>query len=292
MANILIAEPAPIAAVTASRGTGAANLLTADPREIWLDSAVGSPATINIDLGVERIIDTVFLGCLFGASSGATWTISGGLAGYSETLIQAAAPLRVVEAGGGRRRTMSHALWTGQEQMVRYLRLSISQPAGAQPLAIGVLMVADAFQPQLNKEWGSGRAVKDTSSITRLPSGGVSIVEGARYGGYSWTFGDLSEAETDRLYEMQLGVGESRPVLVVEDPAQTAGLRNRIHYGALTSLRAYERRNRRQTSWQLAVDDWALEPAAVQQAVAIPFLTLGGQPVTLSGEILTLGDAA
>lgn len=289
MANILMVEPLPIAAIAASRGTGIANLLTVDPREVWLDNAVGSAVAINIDLGVERIIDTVFLGCLFSASPAATWTITGGLGGYDDQVIKAAAPLRVPDRNWTRR-TMSHALWVGQEQMVRYLRLSITQPVGASALSIGALVVGDGFQPALNKEWGAGRSVKDTGTVTRLASGSVAVVEGARYGTYAWTLGDLTVDEADRLYEMQLGVGESRPMLVVEDPAGTAGLRNRIHYGALTGLRAFERRNVRQTSWQMTFEDWAVEPERVTTATTIPVLSIGGVPLTLGGELLTVGD--
>lgn len=289
MANILITQPTPIAAVTASRGTGADNLLTGDPREIWLDDAVGTVAVIDIDLGVERIIDTIFLGCLFGADDAATWWIKGGLADYEDQTILDTSALRVPERDW-RRRTMSHALWFGAEQLVRYIRIGILQPEGAEPLAIGALIVGDGFQPRYNKEWGSGRSVKDMSTVTRLASGAVAVVEGARYGTYGWTLGDLSEEETDRLYELQLAVGESRPILVVEDPDRTAGLRNRIHYGTLTGLRSYERRNAAQTSWQMSIDGWAVEPDPVQQSRTIPVLTLGGEPLTLGGHILTLGD--
>lgn len=289
MANILITEPTPIAALSASRGTGAANLLSADPREVWLDSAVGTPAVIDIDLGIERIIDTVFLGCLFGAADAATWWIKGGLVGYEDMTVIEATALRVPERGW-RRRTMSHALWHGSEHLVRYLRIGITQPEGADLLAIGALIVGDGFVPELNKEWGAGRGVKDSATVTRLPGGGVAVVGGGRYATYSWTLGDLSEEEADRLFELQLGVGESRPLLVVEDPAVTPGLRNRIHYGALTGLRPIERRNVVQTSWQANFEDWAVEPDPVQQARTIPALTLGGVPLTLGGEILTLGD--
>ncbi|QNG47431.1 hypothetical protein [Sphingobium yanoikuyae] len=289
MANILITQPTPIAAIAASRGTGAANLLTGDPREIWLDSEAGGVAVIDIDLGVERIIDTIFLACLFGAADAATWWIKGGLAAYEEQTILDTSALRVPERDW-RRRTMSHALWFGSEQLVRYIRIGVEQPAGADPLAIGALIVGDGFQPKYNKEWGSGRSVKDMSTVTRLPSGGVAVVEGGRYASYGWTLGDLSEEETDRLFELQLAVGESRPLLVVENPDRTAGLRNRIHYGTLTGLRSYERRNKVQTSWQLTIDGWAIEPDPVQQSRTIPVLTLGGEPLTLGGEFLTLGD--
>ncbi|MFY9350113.1 MAG: hypothetical protein WBL20_10320 [Sphingobium sp.] len=289
MANILITPPTPIAALVVSRGSGAANLLTTDPREVWLDSTVGTPVTIDIDFGIDRIIDTLFLGCLFAADQAATWTISGGLAAYAERVIKPAGKLRVAERDW-RRRVMSHALWFGAEQLVRYLRISITQPVGASPLAIGALVAGEGFQPRYNKEWGSGRGVRDTGTVTRLSSGGVAIVEGARFATYSWTLGDLTDDEVDKLYELHLDRGESRPLLVVEDPADTAGLRNRIRYGALTGLRAYERRNAVQTSWQMSMEDWAIEPDPLFKSQSVPALTLGGMPLTLGGQILTLGD--
>lgn len=287
MANILIAEPLPIASISASRGSGIDNLLSFDPREIWMDDAVGSAATIDIDLGGEQIVNMVCLAALFFADTEATWEISGGLEGPSQ-IIMPSQTLRVPERDW-RVRTMSHSLWLGPEQLVRHLRIRITQPSTAQPLAIGALAIANGFQPEMNKEWGAGRGVKDTSTVTRLASGGVAVVEGARYGTYNWTLGDLSEEETDKLYELQLGVGESRPIVVVEDPAMTAGLRNRIHYGGLVQLRAFERRNQQQTRWQMNVEDWAVEPDPVATATTIPALTLGGEPLTFGGEILTIG---
>lgn len=289
MGNILMTAPTPVAGITASRGSGIANLLTPDPREVWLDSAVGSPVSIDIDLGVERIIDTVFLGCLFNADRAATWTITGGLAGYADQVIQPAQALRVPDRNWALR-AMSHALSFGAEQLVRYLRVTIDPPADASPLSIGALVVGEGFQPRFNNEWGAGRGVKDTGTVTRLASGGVAVVDGVRYATYGWTLGDLSVDEADVVYEMQLAVGESRPMLVVEDPARTAGLRNRIHYGALTGLRAFERANVRQTKWQLSFEDWAIEPDQVEQPGTIPALTIDNVPITLSGEILTLGD--
>lgn len=289
MANILIAAPTPIVSLAANRGTGVANLLTPDPREVWLDSAVGSEMFIELDFGIDVIIDTVFLGCLLSAHPGATWAMSGGLAAYDDWMIKDYGPLRVPDRNWARR-AMSHALWVGTEQLLRYLRIAIIQPDGASPLSIGALIAGNRFQPRYNKEWGSGRGVKDTGTVTRLASGGIASVEGVRYATYSWTLGDLSEDEADRLFELQLDRGESRPVLVVEDPASTAGLRNRIRYGALTALRTFERRNAVQTSIQLSMEDWAIEPAALFAPQSVPALTLGGVPLTLGGEILTLGE--
>jgi len=288
MANVLIMAPTSIANIGASRGAGIANLLRPDPREIWQDSAAGTAAEITIDFGSAQVIDTVFLGCVWWASWGATWAISGGLAAADEVVLSPNGTLRVPERAG-RTSAYGHAFWTGDEAYIRYLRLTITQAAGEQPIAIGALMAGQAWQPAYNMEIGSGRAVKDTGSITRLPSGGVSIVEGARFGSFKFTLGDLTDDEVDYLYDLQLDRGETRRVLVAEDPARTSGLRSRLHYGALTSLRAFERRDPAQTKWEATIEDWVAEGNAITTTLPAPLLTLDGQPLSFGGEILTIG---
>jgi len=288
MPNILMLVPTTPNDFAASRGSGAANLLTPDPREVWQDSAVGSAATLDIDFGVATAIDTVFLGCIWNAVAGATWTISGGLAGYGEFTIQAASALRVADRAG-RTSAMSHAFWHGDDVLARYVRIAVTQPAGEAALAIGALLAGLSFVPMFNQEWGAGRGVKDTGTFTRLPTGGISVVEGARYGSYRWTLGDLTTAEADYLYDLQLDRGETRPMLVVEDPGASAGLRSRIHYGGLVSLRAFERRNPAQTRWEFQIEDWSTEGDVLCPPAAPPVLTLTGEPLSLGGEILTIG---
>ncbi len=255
MANMILVPPLPIAAIGASRGSGVANLLTADPKEVWADSAVGSAVTIDVDLGGVRVIDTVFLGHVHNSADVAVWTITGGASGYADAVIKASGLLRVPEAAGSPP-AMSHGLWFGAPVTLRYLRLSITQPAGSLPLLAGVLLVGRSFQPALNKEFGAGRRIIDTGTATALPSGGYGIAEGARKRAYDWTFGDLTLAEVDALEAVALDRGETGALLGVEDPAQTTGLRNRIHYGLFTRFRAFERRNAVQTRWELGIEEW------------------------------------
>ena len=254
MANILIMGPTAISALVVSRGFGGATRRTADPKEVGTDSGGGSAVNIDIDLGSSQSINTVFLGSILGATGTGTWTITGGTGAYTTTTLKASGALRANDAAG-QSPAVSHGFWTGTAATVRYLRLSLNQPTGT-PLQAGNVMVGSAFQPTWNKEWGSGRQVIDTGSATRLPGGGFATVEGARAGSYRWTLGDLTDAEVDTLYALQMDRGETRPVLVVEDPAATTGLRNRIHYGRFTGLRAYERRNPKQTRWDFSMEEW------------------------------------
>lgn len=259
MANILMLSSALTNAaigIFASRGTGVANLLTHDPKEVWQDSAVGSIATITIDLGAPKSINTIALPAIYGAvANSSSWSITGGIADNTSIVIMAGGYLRAIDAAG-QNPNVSHALWTGAAVTVRYVTVTVWQPGGNPALKIGRILVGDAFQPTWNKEWGAGRGVIDTGASTRLLSGGMAIVEGARLGTYQWTLGDLTDAEVEKLYALQMEVGETLPVLVVEDPAATIGQRNRIHYGRLVSLRKFERRSPGRTRWELSMEDW------------------------------------
>lgn len=288
MANMLILRPVDIAAIAASRGSGVANLLRPSPKEVWVDNAVGTAATIDVDFGSMVVIDSVFLGSIIGPALAARWTISGGLAGYDEITIKADGPLRVPDRPG-RFAPNTHAFWHGDEQLVRYMRISLTQPVGSAPLAIGVIMAGDAWQPTYNQEWGAGRGVKDTGSVSRLLSGDFALVEGARYGTYKWTLGDLTDDEADWLHDLAMDRGESRVVLVVEDPDWTPGLRARLHYGLLTGLRPNERRNPAQTRWDCQIEDWASAADMPIPPRPASITTLGGSPLTFGGEILTIG---
>lgn len=267
MKNLLILQPTPIVTVTASRGSGAANLLTPDPREVWRDAFAGT-ATLDLDFGMPRVIDTLFLGHLFPPHANATWSITGGITTATSVAIAAASALRVPDVAG-RSPVLSHALWYGQPVSVRYVRLSINQPGGSAPLSAGVVMAGRALAPTWNHEWGSGRRPIDTGSTTALPDGGFAVVEGVRKSAWSWTMGDLTDDELDALWEIALDRGESRPLLVVEDPDRTAGLRRRLHYGIFRQFQEYERSTRNRTRWELKIEDWGADEAAPISSVTL-----------------------
>lgn len=254
MGNLLIVNPMQLTA-SASRGSGAENLASRDPKEIWADTASGSPAMLLGDLGAVREIDTIALIAARPPAASATWSIQGGIAGSTEATIQIATALRVPDVAGAFEET-SFALWTGSPQSVRHLAIGVQQPAGQPPLTIGRIIVGKAFVAQLGPEWGGGRRPVDTGSATGLPSGGFSVVEGVRKRFFGWTFGDLSIDEADRLEQIGLALGETLPGFVVEDEARTAGLRARGHYGLFKRWNAYERRNRKQTRWEIGIEEW------------------------------------
>lgn len=206
MSSLLIIEPMPVA-VTSARGSGAANLATLDPKEVWVDGAAGTTTILTVDLGSVRSIDTILLGCLGQAAPAATWSVTAGVPNAGGQVLQAETMLRVPDAAGAFA-SRSHALWHGGVVDVRYLAISVTQPAGSPALTAGVLVVGLAFSAELNHEWGAGRRLIDTGVVTPLPSGGFAVVEGVRKRALKWTFGDLTTAEVDRLEAIALARGE------------------------------------------------------------------------------------
>ncbi|MGB3165876.1 MAG: hypothetical protein WBA68_03775 [Alteraurantiacibacter sp.] len=255
MSKLLILAPVAIPAVETTRGTGGANLLTADPREAWSDDASGTVARFRVDLQAAVPIDTVFLGHATPLPADAFWTISGGAAGYEDQVLSARQPMRAVDSATNSP-DRSHGLWHGSISAIRYLQIDVEQPAGAGPLSIGTLLIGAAFSARFNKEWGSGRRVIDTGKAVALQSGGFAIEPGKRKGSYSWTFGDLDADEVDALYEIQLQCGSTVPLLVIEEASATTGQLHRLHFGLFTGLKSYKRRNAAQTRWEMEFEDW------------------------------------
>ena len=255
MGTLIVVAPIAPAGITASRGTDATNLLQPDPGEAWGDTAEAGAATLEIDLGEVRSIDTLFLGHCRPLAANATWTISGGVVSSAELTLQANSTMRVVDSASSAPER-SHALWHGDPVAVRYLSVQIEQAPGFDPMSIGSLIVGRAFSATFSREWGSGRGVIDTGRATPNRSGGFAIEHGVRKGTYSWTFGDLGAAEVDQLYEIQLEVGQTNPILVVEDADRTAGQLHRIHYAKFSALKSYKRRNAAQTRWEFEIEQW------------------------------------
>lgn len=254
MSAFLILKPLDLRGLT-GRGSGIANLGTADPKEVWVDSGEAGAAAISVDLGELVPVDTILLGSLRNAAAAARWSISGGVARDDEFVLQGDAALRVPDSVG-QFAAISHALYNGAVRQLRYLRLTLTPNSAGDPLSAGVLAIGQSFVAQLGQEWGFGRQPIDTGTATALPSGGYVVVEGVVKRGLSWTFGDLTVDEADRLEALALLVGETKPVVVVENADRTSGLRGRIHYCKFGKWKPFERRNRVQTKWELSVEEW------------------------------------
>lgn len=249
MSAPIIVTPWPIASI-ASDGSGGQNLLTPSPLEI----ARADDAVIQIvaDLGGVRSIDCVLLG-FTNAGAGATFALDSGVSAPGQTARVSGHPFAQSRGAPAHR----HALWLPPAPFnARYLTVSAVDGAVGQ-FEAAVLVPGRAFRPTRAHEWGSGRFVGDTGARERLKGGGFGIDPGVATSGWQWTFGDLLDEEVDALYAIARDRRHTGSVLVVEDPDQTLGLNERIHWGMFDRLEAYERRAEGKTRWAFRIEDWA-----------------------------------
>lgn len=254
MSSLLVVRPLPPTAIVGSSGiTAPGNLLTPDPKEAALVAAGGG--SITLDLGTVVQVDTAFVG--YHTATAATWAMGGndGTPGNgipASLTVAAVSPLNPT----GTADLPRHAcVRSAVVRSSRYWQFQFGAQAGG--YLVGCIALGLAFQPSLGHEYGSGRQVGDTSSVSRLRGGGFGIDPGVTFTGWRWTMGDLTDDEVAQLYAIQRRTGTAKTVLVVEDPDPTPGLNERIHWGLMQKLEPYERLAPGATRWAMTIDDWA-----------------------------------
>lgn len=170
----------------------------------------------------------------------------------------------VVASSGLLERT--HFVGTFPAVQKRYLRVVLywPGPADMQPFSAGVLCVGRRLQPGADGselsgfDWGAGRRVEDQSTVRVLPGGGRAIWKGAKVPEVRGTFSHLTDAELAQFWVMQMAVGESDPLLLVEAPDTLgdAGAHDRIHYGTLVGLDFFERRQANKSRVEVRLQHW------------------------------------
>lgn len=249
-----ILEPIAIAATptiggSAGAGTGAANLLTPSPREVYLAGAVGY-STIDIDLGAAQAVQGFWLGST-NATAAATWVIQKGTSlGGGLADIKADGAFRAADSLG----PVHHGFAVLPAPVTsRYFRILVTQ-TGADPLLIGSLLVGNVFQAPY--EFGGGRLPIDTSAIEELTDGGFGIGRGVVKSGYRWTFGDLTPAQRHGLWRLVYERGASAPTVVDEETGETDQRNEELHYGLFERFEPYARSSPGRTRWALSMREW------------------------------------
>lgn len=252
MSTPIIVAPLPMTR-TSSFGSVATpdNLLTPNPREVAVDAS-GTPSQINFDLGSVQPIDTLLLGFTSGI---ATVSTRGGpnAATDSDIANVAVNPAPSVTTTP---RTVHFLRRLAAPVSARYVRFTINPVSGSSTMIAGIAVVGLAWQSVYGQEWGAGRRPIDTGSRDRLLSGAFGVNPGAVVSSWNWNFGDIGDAELASLFELVMGLGETRTLLLAEDPDVTAGLNERLHWSMFTGLQAFERELPGNTRWQLKIEDW------------------------------------
>lgn len=250
MARIIsIVRPLPYSLAGSSNMGTTNNLLTPDPKETASVTAASAGA-LDIDLGAVFSLDTIFVGyassnlgaltVTYGTTVPTTSTLVTSLASQSSSLVV----------------PDYHRPFVNTTPFsARYLRFSFASAAAK--ATFGILAVGLSVPLTWGHEFGSGRPIEDTGNVDRLFGGGFGIQEGVRVGGFQWTFGDLSDAEVEALFAVAKDLGNTRSVLVVEDPTQSSGLNERVHWGLFDRLEPYERQVPGASRYGFKVRDWA-----------------------------------
>lgn len=230
------------------------------------DAGAGNPVImiVGIDLGSDQTIDTV--AALFtNLSPAGTLTVYSATeaTGYNPALItnrnHFGLGVSFANIAATARQSRSHLLAQGTPVGVaRFLEIYIADTAAnlERLVRCGVLFIGRRFAPAFNFELGSGRKIVDRSTVWELEDGGTETWRKGRTPLARARWSNLSEAELRELWSMMANLGESEPLLWVEDPDATAGLQERIHYGTWTGLDWNERVQLEKQSIDLTLREW------------------------------------
>lgn len=262
MSELLIIEPIDLAfgagdgprLLSVSDGSGGANLVTYDPREIWRLVNPGQADFIDVDLGADMQFDTVYLGNTNAEPLSSLWAIRTGTQAQGASVTIRMDGLQMVMPVEDQREPRGPSLFISPNMITaRYLRINVFKPTFPQ-LEIGNLIIGKAYRPFYNKERGAQRVPFDSGTRTRLSDGSLSTVSGRLISGFKWVFGDLSEAETKALWGIIRRRRTTEPVVLIEDADNLSA--ESTHYCTLTDLQPYTRLDPRKTRWELSAEDW------------------------------------
>lgn len=239
---------------TSTVNATATNLLGQDPREVAVIPVnSGGNTFVDIDLGKNVLIDSFFIG--YHTATDPTQTVQFEILGtFGGTPVRATTTTQALLYPGATGPNFHASASLATPVTGRFVRAIFSNPVAA--FNVGLFSVGLSWQPTYNFEVGSGRPIVDTGSSERLQSGGWGINTGAILGGFQWTFGDLQPAELASLYALLRSVGLTKPLWVVEDDAQTAGINERTHYGIFTKIEPYTRKDALNSAIGLQMEEW------------------------------------
>ncbi len=218
-------------------------------KRFWDRGATGA-VIIDIDLGEQQPVDTVFLGFTT-ADAQSTWSIATttNMAGADEFTLQESSPFAL---SGSRARPHGLAL-VAEPATTRYLRIRFAASGSASLPQAGILMIGTRFEHPY--ELKSGRRPIDLSDRADLVGGGFGFGRGAIKSSYRFTFSGLDDTQLGALLDTVEAVGIQHPVLVVEGGDGPITQRQ-VHYGVFNAFEAYEREDPADTRWSLSITDW------------------------------------
>lgn len=119
----------------------------------------------------------------------------------------------------------------------RYVTVDIDDMSNpASYVQIGRLFIGDGFQPTVNAKWGLQDVRYDLAEQTQSKTGKKFFMKWGKRRGVEFVMEELTQAEGDRVHEMEGALGLSEEVLYVPDPADAALTQRYGFLGLLESL--------------------------------------------------------
>lgn len=239
MANAWLIRPEAIAAVVASStapGRTAAHVANDFAGVVWRAAGAGH-ATLTIDLGEDRIADTIALFGATGALPGWLLRIRAATQAQGSGLENTVVDSGVVPFLAGAEMTHDGrgiAVWGGDNQIAaRYWHFDID--AGAGTVEIARVVIGRRIRLARNFAFGAGFGVKDLGSIEWSRLGVMNRRRGAKLRTVSLTFNSIHKDEVEQAVQPLLEhVGVTDPIALVTDPSPHPMRQRRCFFGPLT----------------------------------------------------------
>jgi hypothetical protein len=255
--------------VNAGADATVGNLARPQPKLVYAPiSPAGpwGPYRVDVDLGADTEFDTLALLYHTGQGSG-TYRLYGRTAaegpfvaggGGETTLITTSPADRVWKQPPTVETSRFHALFVNAAALTfRYVRMWVrSLDALNANWSAGVLAIGKRWQPAFGHDWGGGRRVLDLSEVRTLAGGERGRWRRAKVPEVRASWSNLTDAALRGLWAITLAVGESEPLIFVEDADPAVGQQERIHYGTIVRSDFYERRQADKSAAQLLIRHW------------------------------------
>jgi hypothetical protein len=203
--------------------------------------------TMTLDFGADIPIDTVAV-MFTNLSAAGTWSVwatpaSAGSAREDPADLLDSGAFGLAPTVSGRAR---HGLWAGTLVQRRWLRVRLTEPAlTAEPvIRVGLVLAGERWQPGTifgNFDLGAQRSLEDRSIKRSLPGGESHVERAAKVPGWQAVWSALTHEEMRRIWGLLAQMGESEPLLLVEDPTASPGQNEAMHYGRIERLEPIER---------------------------------------------------
>ena len=220
---------------------------------IWRSTTV-APAVVTIDLGADKLVDTIVLFGLAGTLSAATWQV------YASTAVEGpsarprttgAAPLLagadMPVSGKGVALTDLPGGWPA----VRYLTIEASLPSGA--LEISRAVIGKRLKLRRNFGFGGAFGVRDLGTLDFSARGVLLRRRAKKLRTVALTFSAISRDEVEtQTRPLMEEAGSTELVALITDPSPHADRQNRCYFGPLVGDLANVQRN--SAGWEAKIN--------------------------------------